>query len=502
MTMSDKGCDSGTQHAADVHRTSLTNDEIGRYSRQMILPCMGLAGQLALVNAKVLVVGAGGLGCPVGMYLAAAGIGTLGFVDDDTVDVSNLHRQVLHTEDRVGVHKVDSIIASLKSLNSNVHFVAHKCRLTPSNALAVMRGYDVVVDATDNAPTRYLVNDACVLLDLPLVSGSALRTDGQLTVYNYKGSPCYRCLFPDPPPASTVTNCSDGGVIGVRAHVCASVMARRMLVADAAGGLFRTIKLRPRRPDCVACGEGPNRMQALLEDYVSFCHMDACDVTSGVSLRDPSQRLTAPRLRDLLHRHRAPATRTNIIDVRPAVEFGICSLPNTLNVPLATIKRVARRGFSPGAEGAEAILQRVIDMCLAGTGDRTSTSAHDSSCGRSHRRGTAVADSDDDDGADDDGADDDGADDDGADGGGDGRATVAVETTSRVIAVCRRGNDSQHAAVLLEQIIRTHAASSSNSSGDGGDGGDGNSAAEVQVLDVVGGLHAWSKAVDPSFPTY
>jgi adenylyltransferase/sulfurtransferase len=196
-------------------KLKLTNSDIMRYSRQLILPEIGVQGQLKLNNTSVLVVGAGGLGCPVAVYLTAAGIGCIGLVDYDDVELNNLHRQVLHSEVKVHWSKVDSAKITLSQLNSSVQILAYKLHLNSSNALDLISNYDIIVDATDNVPTRYLLNDACVLTRRPLVSGSALRFDGQLTVYNYNDGPCYRCLYPHPPPPETVGNCSESGVLGV-----------------------------------------------------------------------------------------------------------------------------------------------------------------------------------------------------------------------------------------------------------------------------------------------
>lgn len=189
--------------------------DILRYSRQLILPEIGVHRQLKLCNTSVLIVGAGGLGCPSALYLAAAGIGSIGLVDCDGVEISNLHRQMLHSELKVNWSKVASAKDSLSKLNSSVQITPHNLHLNSSNALELIKNYDIVVDATDNVPTRYLLNDACVLSGKPLVSGSALRFDGQLTIYNYGNGPCYRCLYPKPPPPETVGSCSEAGVLGV-----------------------------------------------------------------------------------------------------------------------------------------------------------------------------------------------------------------------------------------------------------------------------------------------
>ena len=200
------------------NQESLSNQEYQRYSRQLIMPTVGLEGQIKLKNAKVLLIGAGGLGSPAALYLSGAGIGTLGLVDADVVDESNLHRQVIHTEDRVGVNKTLSAKTTIGQFNKYTKVVTYEERITTENAFRIFGGdvkWDLVMDGTDNAATRYLINDVCVLLKLPLVSGSALQWEGQITVLNYKNGPCYRCLYPQPPPAAAVTNCSDGGVIGM-----------------------------------------------------------------------------------------------------------------------------------------------------------------------------------------------------------------------------------------------------------------------------------------------
>ncbi len=192
----------------------VTKEEAERYSRQILVSEVGVSGFRKIADVAVLVVGAGGLGSPAALYLVGAGVKCLGIVDGDNVEITNLHRQVIHAEDRVGVNKAASAAISCRALNQRVPVVTHEEFLNENNALNIMSQYDVIVDATDNVVTRYLLNDACVLLGKPLVSGSALRMEGQLTVYSYGGGPCYRCIFPQPPPAHTVTNCSDGGVIG------------------------------------------------------------------------------------------------------------------------------------------------------------------------------------------------------------------------------------------------------------------------------------------------
>lgn len=209
--------------------TSLNNDDIMRYSRQLLLPELGVKGQIAISNISVLVVGCGGLGCPLAQYLAAAGIGRLGLLDYDVVELSNLHRQVLHTELTQGQPKALSAAQAISRMNSTVQCVPYHLQLSRENAIQLIQQYDIVADCSDNVPTRYLVNDACVLTSRPLVSASALRMEGQLTVYNYRGGPCYRCLYPIPPPPETVTNCSDGGVLGVVPGIMGCLQALEVL---------------------------------------------------------------------------------------------------------------------------------------------------------------------------------------------------------------------------------------------------------------------------------
>ncbi len=207
--------------------SALTNSEISRYSRQMILPELGHEGQALLKKSSVLVVGLGGLGCPAAMYLGAAGVGTLGLLDYDVVELSNLHRQVIHSEARVGVRKAESARAFLSSLNSSLNLITFPTPITSQNAMSIVKDFSLVLDCTDNVSTRYLLNDACVLSRKTLVSGSALRFEGQLTTYNYGDEgPCYRCLFPKPPPPECVTNCSEGGVLGVVPGIIGSLQVR------------------------------------------------------------------------------------------------------------------------------------------------------------------------------------------------------------------------------------------------------------------------------------
>ncbi|XP_071428774.1 adenylyltransferase and sulfurtransferase MOCS3 [Pithys albifrons albifrons] len=328
-------------------RSALSRAEIARYSRQLLLPQLGVRGQLRLARSSVLVVGCGGLGCPLAQYLAAAGIGRLGLLDHDVVDTSNLHRQVLHGEAQRGRPKARSAAAALRRLNSAVHYVPHCGALTPRSALRLVQQYDIVADCSDNAPTRYLVNDACVLAGKPLVSGSALRLEGQLAVYNHRGGPCYRCLFPEPPPPDTVTSCADGGVLGVVPGIIGCIQALEvlkiasgmgssfshfMLVFDALEGRFRNIKLRPKRLDCAVCGDNPSI--TCLQDYEAFCGSSATDKCRTLHLLPSEDRISVEQYRELLEQQ-VPHV---LLDVRPQVEVEICRLDHAVHIPLSKLQ--------------------------------------------------------------------------------------------------------------------------------------------------------------------
>src|ERR1700753_3412571 len=262
----------------------LSVDEVKRYSRHLIIPDVGMTGQKRLKNAKVLVVGAGGLGSPALLYLAAAGVGTLGIIDFDVVDESNLQRQVIHGQSDVGRPKAVSAKESVQEINPLVNVILHEERLDSSNVMAIFFGYDLIVDATDNFATRYLVNDACVMLNKPYVWGSIYRFDGQASVFWSEHGPCYRCLYPDPPPPGMVPSCAEGGVLGV---LCASIgsiqvneaikvltgigepLGGRLMIYDGVGMNYRSVKVR-KDPNCALCGDNPT-VTDLLEDYEDFC---------------------------------------------------------------------------------------------------------------------------------------------------------------------------------------------------------------------------------------
>jgi molybdopterin/thiamine biosynthesis adenylyltransferase len=268
---------------------SLTKEQRERYSRHILVPEIGLEGQTKLLEAKVLLLGAGGLGSPTALYLAAAGVGTLGIVDDDEVDLSNLQRQVIHTTDRIGVAKVDSAEESVKAINPDVNVVKYKTRLDASNIMDIIPGYDVIVDGVDNFPTRYLLNDATVRLGIPVVSASILGFDGQLSVFKPHDGPCYRCLYPVPPPAELAPSCGANGVLGVLPGTMGLLQATevvklvtgagepligRLLLYEALGASFTELKVR-RDPECPICSRDPAEIadeeMGLFPDYEAFC---------------------------------------------------------------------------------------------------------------------------------------------------------------------------------------------------------------------------------------
>ena len=272
-----------TATLTETELPKLSNEEISRYSRHLILPEVGMEGQQKLKAAKVLCVGTGGLGAPLALYLAAAGVGTLGLIDFDVVDASNLQRQIIHSTDTVGMLKVDSAEKMLNGLNPYMKIVKHNTMLTSANALEIFKDYDVIADGTDNFQTRYLVNDACVLTGKPNAYGSIFRFEGQASVFATKEGPCYRCLYPQPPPPGLVPSCAEGGVLGILPGLVGIIQATeviklilgigeplvgRLLLVDALGMNFRTLKLR-KNPDCPVCGTHPTVTKLI--DYDQFC---------------------------------------------------------------------------------------------------------------------------------------------------------------------------------------------------------------------------------------
>ena len=312
---------------------SLTKSQIGRYSRHLIMPEVGVQGQEKLANAKVLCIGAGGLGSPLALYLASAGIGTLGIVDDDVVDLSNLQRQILHAEDRIGELKVESAKKRLHELNSDITVNTYNLRLTSDNALDLFKDYDVIVDGTDNFATRYLVNDACVLLNKPNVYGSIFRFEGQATVFNHKGGPHYRDLYPEPPPPGMVPSCAEGGVLGILPGIIGVIQATetvkiildvgetlsgRLMLYDSLKMTFREIKLR-KNPDTPEITK--------LIDYQEFC-----GINNSPEAEDELE-IKVDELKIIVDEKR----NVTLLDVREYGEYEICKLANSTLIPLGEI---------------------------------------------------------------------------------------------------------------------------------------------------------------------
>ncbi|MBX9722908.1 MAG: molybdopterin-synthase adenylyltransferase MoeB, partial [Candidatus Obscuribacterales bacterium] len=335
----------------------LTSDELQRYSRHVLLPEVGIAGQIKLKAAKVLIVGAGGLGSPVALYLAAAGVGKIGIVDSDLIDITNLQRQILHDSHAIGQSKTASAYQRLQSLNPEITVIEHSVRLTTENVTSLVGDYDLTVDASDNFATRYLLNDSCVLNKKPLVHGAIYRFEGQASVFALPGGPCYRCLFPQEPQADAVPNCADAGVFGALAGVIGSIqatevlklilslgdsLAGRLLIFDALGLEFNVLSIT-KDPLCPACGDNP-LIKTISDNaaYRNHCakenSRDALDTANlGASAIDShSESLTvtseidAFELESLLKQGQSPI----LIDVRNKEELQFCKLANSINIPL------------------------------------------------------------------------------------------------------------------------------------------------------------------------
>ncbi|PAV16606.1 molybdenum cofactor synthesis 3 [Pyrrhoderma noxium] len=417
-----------------------------RYGRQMIIDGLGLPAQVKLRNASVLVVGAGGLGCPALQYLCASGIGRIGIVDPDIVEISNLQRQVLHSEATLGIPKVESAAQALRRLNSLAQIDTFNLPLDPTNAEKILKDYDVILDCTDNAPTRYLLSDTSAKLRKPLVSGAAQRLDGQLCTYGLPlkskiddkeggaGSdrgPCYRCLFPKPPAPEMAGSCEETGILGAVTGVIGSLQALEAIkiIADLhdwkpslliysalAFPPFRSIKLRPRRKTCPACGDEGERLGEIsATDYVAFCGGPKPDWIERGLVVDGEGTRKRINAKELSERMESDNDSIRLVDVRSPVEFGICHIPGSTNTPLSEI--VA----SPTS----------FQSSLTNSQDGSSQNAN-----------------------------------------------------SLVVFVCRLGNDSQLAADALRS-----AAIDSEKSG-------------MEVVDLVGGLRSWTLNVDPQFPVY
>jgi adenylyltransferase/sulfurtransferase len=315
----------------------LTTDDLSRYSRHLILPEVGIEGQRKLKAARVLCVGTGGLGSPLAFYLAAAGVGTLGLVDFDVVDASNLQRQIIHSTKDIGRKKLDSAEEKLKALNPALNVVKHETMLTSANALEILRDYDIVADGTDNFPTRYLVNDACVLLGKPNVYGSIFRFEGQASVFATADGPCYRCLYPEPPPPGLVPSCAEGGVLGILPGLVGIMqateviklilgkgnsLAGRLLLVDALDMKFRELKLR-RNPECPVCGTNPTLTELI--DYQQFCGI-VPETKEEKRLKNGIPQMTVKELKQRIDAGEA----VQLIDVREPYEYQIAQIGGKL----------------------------------------------------------------------------------------------------------------------------------------------------------------------------
>ncbi|NTW49999.1 MAG: molybdopterin-synthase adenylyltransferase MoeB [Chlorobiales bacterium] len=353
----------------DVH---LSNDEITRYSRHLLIPEFGIEGQKKLKQASVLIVGAGGLGSPVAMYLAAAGIGKLGIVEYDTVDGSNLQRQLLYRTSDIGRPKAEAAKDTIKAINPFVDVQLYSVPLTSRNALEIFSGYDVIVDGSDNFPTRYLVSDACVMLHKPNVYGSIFRFEGQVSIFHAEKGACYRCLYPEPPPPDLVPSCAEAGVLGVLPGIIGSLQAietiklitgigepllNRLLLFDALRMKFQELRLG-KNPDCAVCSDHP-KITALI-DYEHFCGMPSHDrmehARQSPLISDALHEITAEELKARLDRGERPF----LLDVRTAEEVQICRLEGAVLIPVRDLS--SRLGELPGDQSTE-----IITICKVGT---------------------------------------------------------------------------------------------------------------------------------------
>lgn len=362
----------------------LTRAELHRYARHLALPKMGLEGQRRLREARVLCVGAGGLGSPVALYLAAAGVGTLGLVDDDVVDLTNLQRQILHGTRDVGRSKLDSAQDRLRDVNPHVEVVGHPVRLSSANALEIFADYDVVVDGTDNFPTRYLVNDACVLSGKPNVYGSVFRWEGQVSVFAAPGGPCYRCLFREPPPPGLVPNCAEGGVLGVLPGIIGSLQAMetlklllgagetlvgRLVIFDALEMAWREVALS-RNPDCPVCGDTPS--QTGLIDYDVFCGLGVASgadepEVEALEARELSRRLSGGEAIALVDVRETWEWQVGNLDAHGALLIPLAELPDRLSEipgdrPVVLVCRSGHRSLTAARRLLEAGFARVYNL--------------------------------------------------------------------------------------------------------------------------------------------
>jgi sulfur-carrier protein adenylyltransferase/sulfurtransferase len=347
----------GSSVAAPPEAPALSKEEILRYSRHLIVPEVGMEGQKKLKAAKVLLVGTGGLGAPLGLYLAAAGVGKIGLVDFDVVDFSNLQRQIIHFTADVGRKKLDSAAEKMKAINPHIEIARHEVALSSENALDILKDYDIVVDGTDNFPTRYLVNDACVLLGKPNVYGSIFRFEGQATVFAYQGGPCYRCLYPEPPPPGLVPSCAEGGVLGILPGTIGLIQATeavklilgigeplvgRLLLYDALGMRFRELRLR-KNPECPVCGEHPTVTRLI--DYHQFCGVPQTQAAPVEEKKLNPGEIDVLELKAKIDR----GDDFVLIDVREPHEYQIGSIPGSKLIPLGEFPRHLGE-FDPSSE--------------------------------------------------------------------------------------------------------------------------------------------------------
>ncbi len=352
--------------------SDLTHDEIRRYSRHLIMPEVGIEGQRRLKAASVLLIGTGGLGSPLALYLAAAGIGRIGLVDYDVVDETNLQRQVIHGQASVGTLKVDSAEQRMKDINPYLVVEKHNVPLTSANALALLSPYDVIIDGTDNFPTRYLVNDACVKLGKPNVYGSIFRFEGQLSVFYAKEGPCYRCMFPTPPPPGLVPSCAEGGVLGILPGTIGTMQATeaiklilgigepmigRMLLYDALEMSFTTLKVR-KNPNCPVCGVPAEAVELI--DYEQFCGMPAHDHSeyrAANGKEAPVDEISVKELKARLDAGQHPV----IVDVREPHEWQIVALDGTLRIPKGDIQTAKNALLAGRKLREETVLAQIPD---------------------------------------------------------------------------------------------------------------------------------------------
>jgi sulfur-carrier protein adenylyltransferase/sulfurtransferase len=321
---------------------ALTQDQINRYSRHLLLPEVGVEGQEKICDSKVLLIGTGGLGSPLALYLAAAGVGNLGLIDFDVVDFSNLQRQVAHGESTVGKLKVDSAKDRIADLNSSINVTTYNTRLTSENVMEIFADYDIIVDGTDNFPTRYLASDACVLLKKPYIYGCILRFEGQASVFDSRIGPCYRCLYPEPPPPGLVPSCAEGGVLGILPGIVGLIQANeviklvlgvgeslvgRLLLFDALSMKFKEMKLR-KDPACPICGDNPTITELI--DYEQFCGIMPVEESAA----DLEKEIAVEQVKQMLDKKHA----FKLIDVREPSEYGICKIEGATLIPLGDIE--------------------------------------------------------------------------------------------------------------------------------------------------------------------